>query len=381
MPFASGAAVVRAARWISAVLIAGGCVVPAARAEGRPAAAVLLDRLCAQTMRHNEEDRLYGLISLTVRTTIRYEGGVFSPDLIDDAVQDGLGALLGACPQLAKTADPERLGLAVALIRDATIRRMQDPHADYNAAQTEKATAADLSEELSAPEIDAWLDALPPRQRALAVSLYASAATPREIAAALGLPAGGVDAALRGVKTDLLQYYRADWNAAPPPPVPSDPPLEYREAAQPLAALLAPQPTSAAGNPAAKMRITGISPDIYAGWSLLATVTGLPPGRGLQLNGPILLEPDRPGHRRMIAVALDEISDPHDATRRFLLKAYALDDAKEGSGLNDGFHLGAAKIDNPAALQTLHNRLLAAIEIARCLAYDYGTDIDPGLCH
>ena len=39
-------------------------------------------------LRPNEEDRLFGLISVTVRATIKYEGGV-SPDLIDDAVQTG----------------------------------------------------------------------------------------------------------------------------------------------------------------------------------------------------------------------------------------------------------------------------------------------------
>ena len=52
----------------------------------------------------------------------------------------------------------ERLGMAVELSRDATIRRLEDAKAGYSARQTEKATAADLSQELSAPEIDAWLD-------------------------------------------------------------------------------------------------------------------------------------------------------------------------------------------------------------------------------
>src|SRR5947207_967916 len=52
--------------------------------ETRPPAAVLLDRLCAETLRPNEEDRLFGLISITVRATIKYRGGVFDPDLIDD---------------------------------------------------------------------------------------------------------------------------------------------------------------------------------------------------------------------------------------------------------------------------------------------------------
>ena len=34
--------------------------------ETRPPAAVLLDRLCAETLRPNEEDRLFGVISITV---------------------------------------------------------------------------------------------------------------------------------------------------------------------------------------------------------------------------------------------------------------------------------------------------------------------------
>ena len=148
-------------------------------------------------MRPNEEDRLYGLISLTARTTIKYQGGVFSPDLIDDAAQDGLGAMIDACPQIAKMPDAERLGMVVALIRDATLRRMQDANTGYGEAQTAKATAADLSEELSAPEIDAWLDALPARQRALALSLYASDATHDEITDAVGLPPDGLTGAAR----------------------------------------------------------------------------------------------------------------------------------------------------------------------------------------
>src|SRR5207248_1068462 len=113
-----------------------------ADAQERPAAAMLLDRLCAQSLRPNEEDRLFGLISLTVRTTIKYQNGIFSPDLIDDAVQDSLGAITGACPQLAATDDFHRLGKAIELARDATLKRLQDPKADYNIRQTERATAA-----------------------------------------------------------------------------------------------------------------------------------------------------------------------------------------------------------------------------------------------
>jgi len=375
-------------RW-SALALAAGLALPA-QAQFRPPAAVLFDRLCAETMRPNEEDRLYGLISLTVRTTIKYQGGVFSPDLIDDAVQDGLGAMINACPQIAKTADAERLGMVVGLIRDATVRRMQDKDADYNDEQTAKASAADLSQELSSPEIDAWLDALPARQRALALSLYASDATHDQIAAAVGLPPAGLAAAQQGVKGDLLNFYRADWSAAPPPPIPADPAIEYSEAGRQFAALLVPAalvpaalaPGTAPAAAAARttVRISGISRDIYAGWSLLATVTGLPADRSIALDAPVLLDPDKPDHRRMIAVALDEMSDPHDATRRFLVKAYAIDGDKEGAGLDDGFHLAAGRLDNTAAIQTLHNRALASIEVSRCLSFDYGTEIDPGNC-
>src|SRR5205823_15126420 len=119
--------------------------------------------------------------------------------------------------------------------------------------------------------------------------------------------------------------------------------------------------------------------DVYAGWSLLATVTRLPPERSLELADPILLEPDKPGRRRMIAIGAEEISDPKDNPRRFLLKAFAIDADKEGASLGDGFHLGAS-LDNAAALETLRNPSLAAIEIARCLWHDYGTGPDPGLC-
>jgi hypothetical protein len=82
----------------------------------------------------------------------------------------------------------------------------------------------------------------------------------------------------------------------------------------------------------------------------------------------------------MIVVGLEEISDPHDASRRFLLKAFAIDADKDGAGLRDGFHLGSATVDNAEARQTLRNPNLAAIETARCLWHDYGTAADPGFC-
>jgi hypothetical protein len=373
--------------------VGGGLMAAADAAERRPEAAELLDRLCSETLRANEEDRLYGLISLTVRSTIKYQDAVFSPDLIDDAVQDGLGALIDACPKLAATDDAHRLGLAIGLIRDATTSRIRDVAAGYSEKETQAASAADLSQELSAPEIDAWLDALPARQRALALFLYASDVKRDEIADAVGLPGAGLAIASRGVKADLLKFFRHQWESAPPPPIPGGPALEYREAGQALAALLAPgeapreAPGEATGGaaltPAAAaptVRITGISSEIYAGWSLLARVTGLPADRSLELAAPILLEPDKPGRRRMIAVALDEISDPHDATRRFLVKAFAIDADKDGSGLRDGFRLSTAAIDNSRALETIRNRTLATIEIARCLWHDYGAAPDPGLC-
>jgi len=363
-----------ATHFVSALVLVGG-LCDAARADERPEAALLLERLCAETLRSNEEDRLFGLISLTVRATIKYQGGVFSPDLIDDAVQDALGAMIEACPKIAVTDDVQRLGMAVELSRDATIRRLEDAKAGYSARQTEKATAADLSQELSAPEIDAWLEALPARQRTLALLLYASAVKPEEMTEAVGIGRSGLDAAFRGAKANLLKFFRAESDSAPlPPPVPPAPAIEFRVAGQPLAALLKPD----AASPGVA-RVSGISGDIYAGWSLLAIVTKVPPDRSVEISEPFLLEPDAPERRRMIVTAVDEISDPHDAPRRFLIKAYAIDADKEGAGLRDGFHLGAA-LDNPAALQTLRNPNLAAIEVARCLWHDYGTAADPGLC-
>lgn len=398
MPSKPGAASV-SARWFRLhgarlfwLLAAAIALTPAAHSAERPEAAVILERLCAEQLRANEEDRLYGLISLTVRATIKYQAGIFSPDLIDDAVQDSLGELLAACQKIAGTDDAHRLGIAVNLIRDATSKRIQDTNAGYSSQQTERATAADLSQELSAPEIDAWLDALPARQRALALFLYASDLSRAEIADAIGLPIGVLPTAFREVKADLLKFFRQEWEAAPPPPTPGGQAIEYREAGQALAALLgppaAPPPAPGSAAPAApptaasapNVRITGISSDVYAGWSLLAIVTGLPPERSLELPAPIILEPDKPGRRRMIAVVLEEISDRNDQTRRFLIKAFAIDAEKDGSGLRDGFRLGAAALDNPRARETIRNRALATMEVARCLWHDYGTAPDPGLC-
>lgn len=365
--FAAGAAM------FGALMLTIG--LPAAARAQQPPAALPLDRLCADALRPNEEDRLFGMISLTVRTTIKYEGGVFSPDLIDDSMQDGLGAMIEACPKIAAADAPQRLGMAVELIRDATVKRLQDNKAGYGDKQTLKATAADLSQELSAPEIDAWLNALPARDRAVALLLYTSGVTREEMAASVGLSPATLDIGYRSVKGDLLKFFREEWSSAPPPPIPSAPAMEYREAGQPLTGLLEAGPPS----PMA-VRVTGISRDIYAGWSLLATVTGLPADRSLDLDDPILLTPDQAGRKRMIAVGLAEIGDPHDQPRRFLVKAYAIDADAEGAGLHDAFRLGVGAVDNAEARRTLSNPNLAAIEIARCLWHDYGTAGDPGLC-
>jgi len=95
---------------------------------------------------------------------------------------------------------------------------------------------------------------------------------------------------------------------------------------------------------------------------------------------PFLLQPDAATVKRMLVVDIAEIGNPDAETRRFLLKAYAIDADKEGAGWRDGFRLGAATIDNAEAKKTLANSALSSIEIARCLWRDYGTGQDPGLC-
>src|SRR6185437_3365328 len=103
------------------------------------------------------------------------------------------------------------------------------------------------------------------------------------------------------------------------------------------------------------------------------TVSHLPRGQHVVIDQPFMLEPDRAGLKRMLVVGLAEIGNPDADTRRFLLKAYAIDGDKEGAGWRDTFHLGAAGIDNPEAKKTLAAAGLASIEIARCLWHDYGT--------
>ena len=103
-----------AAKRLFCALALTAAVIRPAAAQERPLNALLLDRLCAKTMLANEEDRFLGTISIAVRTTIKYEGGVFSPDLIDDAVQEASQAIVEACPKIAETDDAHRLVLSSA---------------------------------------------------------------------------------------------------------------------------------------------------------------------------------------------------------------------------------------------------------------------------
>ena len=156
---------------------------------------------------------------------------MFDPDLIDDSMQAALAAITAACPQLAATGDAYRLGRMVDLTRDATLERMHDPDAGYSARPVEKASAADLSEELSAHEIDAWLDALPPRERVLALLLYASPLGDQRMAAAVGLPPAALAAGFQEAKSGLLKFFRADPDAVPDrsnPPAPRGGAMAYR---------------------------------------------------------------------------------------------------------------------------------------------------------
>ena len=127
------------------------------------------------------------------------------------------------------------------------------------------------------------------------------------------------------------------------------------------------------------LKVTGISDDLYSGWSLLATGYNLPRDQRVSINRPVMLEPDGTGVKRMLVVDIAEIGDPRAATRHFLLKAYAIDAEKEAAGLRDSFHVGAA-LDNEEAKKTLANSSLSSIEVARCLWHDFGTGQDPGLC-
>jgi DNA-directed RNA polymerase specialized sigma24 family protein len=404
-----------------------------AAAQIGPQTVALLDRLCAQNLRTNEEDRLYGMISLAVRATIRYRGGEFRPDIIDDAVQDALDGMIEDCPELTEADESKRLTMAIEMISDATSKILEDVKQaqksgdkdnPYARRPEEKVTAADLSQELSSHEIDQWLDSLPPRQRALSLFLYASDVTPQEIAAAVGEPPGALTRQFSASKTDLMRIFREDWQEPVAAPR-GGPAMAYREAGPGFAALMktneapaavaapgAASPASdgpaAAADPAASagdgdpppdrdgrplrtkarppaesllpsLRVTGISDDLYAGWSLLATGRNLPRGQHVAIAEPVVLEPDNPAGKRMLVVDIAETGDPNAAVRHFLLKAYALDAEKEAAGLHDSFHVGAA-LANEEAKKTLANSDLSSIEVARCLWKDFATAPDPGLC-
>jgi DNA-directed RNA polymerase specialized sigma24 family protein len=453
------------------VALSVGASAGKATAQITPQTVQLLDRLCAQTLRTNEEDRLYGMISLAVRATIRYRGAEFRPDVIDDAVQDSLDAVIEDCPELTAEDESKRLTMAIEMISDSTTKVLDDfkaaqslPDKDspYPKTAPDKLTAADLSEELSSQEIDQWLDSLPPRERDLSLFLYSSDVTPKEIAEAVGEPPGGLSHQFAASKSDLMRIFREEWEQPPAPSSGSGPAMQFTVSGEGLAALMKtnappapaaasdapgvsdpppaaktlatdktatvandpPPPANAppgatviagplvdsasagkttrggavaanapasdlpmaapfAANPASgllpSLQVTGISEDLYAGWSLLATAHNLPRGQRVSIPGPFLLEPDAAGIKRMLVVDIAEIGDPRAATRRFLLKAYAIDGDKDAAGLRDTFHVGAA-LGNEEAKKTLANASLSSIEIARCLWHDFGTAEDPGLC-
>lgn len=386
-----------------------------AAAQITPQTVQLINRLCSQTLRTNEEDRLYGMISIAVRATIRYRGAEFRPDLIDDAVQDSLDAMIEDCPEITAEDESKRLTMAIEMIADATTKDLNDlkaaenlPDKDspYPRTPPDRLTAADLSEELSSQEIDQWLDSLPPRQRALSLFLYASDVTPKEIADAVGEPPAALSRQFAASKNDLMRILHEEWQG-PPPSASTGPAMAFTASGDSLATLMtasampAPAPASppdpaapaasdppATPTPAARpeansllpsLQVSGISDDLYAGWSLIATGRNLPRGQHITIDRPFVLEPDGPGIKRMLVVDIVEIGDPKAAVRHFLLKAYAIDGDKEAAGLHESFHVGSA-LDNEEAKKTLANTSLSSIEVARCLWHDFGTAADPGLC-
>ncbi|HML10498.1 MAG TPA: hypothetical protein VK432_06520 [Stellaceae bacterium] len=411
----------RASRPILAAVFCGALAIGAgsgaAKAQIGPKSVELIDRLCAQTLRNNEEDRLYGVISLAVRATISYRGGEFQRNVIDDAVQNSLDALLGDCPKLTAADPSKRVDMAVNVISDTTTkllnnataaRKSGDRESPYLKKPAGKNTAADISEELSTQEIDQWLNSMPPRERALSLFLYASNVTPAQIAEAVGEKPGTIAHQLGASRADLMHIFNENWEEPLSGPN-AEPAIKYTESGEGFAAVMAstersasppaasssqapgtaaeateppPAPTPNKDEPKnglAGLRVTGISDMVYAGWSLLATAQGLPREQRVSINQPFLLEPDSPGIKRMLVTDIAEIGDPKAETRRFLLKAYAIDGDKDGAGLHDSFHVGKA-LDNPEAQKTLANPDLTSIEVARCLWHDYGTGPDPGLC-
>ncbi|HTQ32616.1 MAG TPA: hypothetical protein VMI30_00495 [Stellaceae bacterium] len=407
----------RAVAALLGAALATGLGIGQARAQIGPQAVNLLDRLCAQTLRTNEEDRLYGMISLAVRATIRYRGADFEPDIIDDAVQDSLDAMIEECPELASVDKSKRLDMAIEMISDATTRVINEVKAARASGDKDnpyshkrplgQLTAADLSEELSSHEIDQWLDSLPPRQRALSLFLYASDVTPKDIAAAVGEPPHALAHQFAASKGDLLHLYHEEW-VEPTSGARATPAMTFTTVGEGFQALMkaddspaaAPTPakatqpdTSAATPPDASpppanpgsagllpsLKVTGISEDLYAGWSLLAIAHDLPRGQRISITQPFILEPDAKGGRRMLVTDIAEIGNPDLPVRRFLLKAYAIDAEGDAAGLRDGFHVGPPLANNEAT-KTLANPTLSSIEVARCLWHDFGTGPDPGLC-
>jgi len=420
MPFARSCAWRRS---ILAALVGAALVgdVGPARAQLGPQSIDIIDRLCAQSLRTNEEDRLYGMISLTVRATISYRGGDPQRSIVDDAVQNSLDALLHECTALKAAAPAKRLDLAVNVISDSTTkvlaraaeaRRTRDKDSPYLRKPSGKVTAADLSEELSSQEIDQWLESMPPRERALSLFLYASNVTPRDIAEAVGEKPAGLSRRLDAGRTNLMHIFDENWQEPAAGGTRSGPAMQFTESGQGFAALMKPTavPSAApapaenvpAGNaPAADaappvreaapgqapsagsglgaLKVTGISDVIYSGWSLLATARDLPRGQRVSVTQPFLLEPDSPHVKRMLVTDIAEIGDPNADTRRFLLKAYAIDADKDAASVRDSFHLGAP-LANDEARKTLANPTLSSIEVARCLWHDFGTGPEPGLC-
>jgi hypothetical protein len=73
-------------------------------------------------LRVNEEDRLYGMISLSVRATISYRGGQFQRNMIDDAVQNSLDEPLTACSNLTAADAAKPVDVAIDVISDTSKR-------------------------------------------------------------------------------------------------------------------------------------------------------------------------------------------------------------------------------------------------------------------
>lgn len=398
-------------------VVASGAGSGAAQAQIGPESVGLIDRLCTQSLRVNEEDRLYGMISLSVRATISYRGGQFQRNVIDDAVQNSLDALLAACPRLTTADASKRVDMAIDVISDTTTKVLATGAAPRKSGDKEsaslrkpaaKVTAADLSEELSSQEIDQWLNSLSPRERALSLFLYASNVTPKEISEAVGERPDAIARQLNASKTDLMRIFDENWEEPINDPK-AEPAIKYtasgegfqalmtatEKPAAPPAAAAPPGPEAAAkpdnaaspapptrsppDNGLGALKVTGISDMLYSGWSLIATARGLPRGQHIAVTQPFMLEPDSPSVKRMVVTGIAEIGDPDAETRRFLLKAYAIDSDKDAAGLRDTFHVGGP-LANAEAKQTLANPRLTSIEVAHCLWHDFGNAPDPGLC-